>query len=246
MAAKKSNAARSAEGARPTSKAQLKGYQKRRNWFAVWVSVGVVVALLAVTGLVVWMNNTASAPAVAPAASNVDQETGAVSFGTGPDVVETYVDFLCPYCGQFEEAEGETIGDLVNDGSITLEIHPVAILDRYSAGTEYSSRSAAAFYAVAEADPDNAYAFFEALYANQPAEGTAGLTNEELVSLAEDSGVDMTSDLEAAILEGTYVDFAKEQELPADATGTPTLIINDEIIAVTYDPEVDIIANLTQ
>lgn len=219
----------------------------KTNWFAIWISAGVVAALVAVVAVVALLNNSATSvtPVEAPAAGQINEETGAISFGDGPDTVATYVDFMCPYCGQFEETEGETIAGLIEDGSITLEVHPVSILDRASQGTEYSSRSASAMYAVAEADPDNAYAFFVALYDKQPAEGTPGLTDEELVQLAKDAGVDVTADLEKSILDHEYIDFAKQQTLPEGANGTPTLMVNDQLVPVTFDPETDILANLT-
>ena len=217
---------------------------KGPNWFAIWISVAAVVVIVGVGALVVWMNSVASQPAVAPAASNVDTETGAVTFGDGPNTVDTYIDFMCPYCGQFEAAEGAKIQDLVESGDITLNVHPVSILDRLSQGTEYSSRAAGAFYSVAAADPDNAYAYMTALFVNQPSENTAGLSDEELVSLARDAGVDVTAELEDSILSGEYKAFAKEQKLPEGATGTPTLIVNGETVQVTFNPQADIVSRL--
>lgn len=218
--------------------------ERKVNWFAIWVSVAVVVVLVVVAGLVVWMNNSASDPGTVPEASNVDTETGAIVFGDGPDTVETYVDFMCPYCNQFEQAEGETIKELIAGGDITLELHPVAILDRLSSGTEYSSRAAGAMYSVAVADPDNAYAFLEAMYANQPAEQSTGLTDEQIVEIARDAGVDVTAELEESIVSHEYLDFAQAQELPDGSTGTPTLVVNGEVVQVTYDPQADIVARL--
>lgn len=218
----------------------------KTNWFAIWISVAVVAVLAIIIFLVAMMNNQATDPGTAPTVSTVDETTGAITFGDGPDTVATWVDFMCPYCGQFEESEGKTITELVDEGKITLEVHPVSILDRLSQGTEYSSRSASAMYAVANADPDNAYAFFRALYDNQPAESSTGLTDEELVQIAKDAGVNVTDALESDILDHTYIDFAKAQTLPDGATGTPTLAINGTLINVTFDPETDIIANLTQ
>jgi protein-disulfide isomerase len=217
---------------------------RKTNWFAIWTSVAVVVVLVAVSWMVIAMNNQASDPGVLPDSANIDTETGAIVFGDGPDVVETYVDFMCPYCGQFEQAEGKTIKGLIDDGSITLEVHPVAILDRLSQGTEYSSRSAAAMFSVAQADPANAYAFLEALFAQQPAEQSTGLTDAEIIQIARDAGVNVTSELEASITDGEFLDFAKAQALPEGSTGTPTLVVNDEIVQVTYDADTDIVARL--
>ncbi|MFT4230471.1 MAG: thioredoxin domain-containing protein [Microbacterium sp.] len=218
---------------------------RKTNWFAIWVSIAVVVVLIVVGGLVVWMNNVATAPGATPEGSNIDTETGAIVFGTGADTVETYIDFMCPYCAQFEASEGEGIQQLVSDGEITLAVTPVAILDSASQGTEYSSRAASAMYAVAVADPDNAYAFLEAMYTNQPDEQTTGLTDEQIVQIAEDAGVNVTADLEDAITSHRYIDFAQSRALPDDATGTPTLVVNGELVAVTFDIQADIVDRLS-
>jgi protein-disulfide isomerase len=215
------------------------------NWFAVWTSVAVVVVLVAITAVVWWANTRASEPTVFPDSANIDTDTGAITFGDGPDVVETYVDFMCPYCGRFESAEGETIKQLLDEDRITLEVHPVAILDRLSQGTEYSSRAAAAMFSVAEADPANAYAFLEAMFREQPAEQSPGLTDDQIIEVARGAGVDMTAELEDAIRTGEYLEFAQAQQLPEGATGTPTLLVNGTIVPVTYDPETDIVARLS-
>ncbi len=217
----------------------------KTNWFAIWISVIAVVAIVVVGGLVVVFNNVASDPGTAPEASNIDASTGAISFGTGEHTVDTYIDFMCPYCNQFEQTEGETIQGLVASGDITLNVYPVAILDRLSQGTEYSSRAASAMYAVAAADPDNAYAFLQALYANQPAENSTGLTDEQLVDLARGAGVNVTSDLENAITSNEYIKFAKSRSLPDGATGTPTLRVNGDLVQITYNPQADILSRIS-
>ncbi len=215
-----------------------------KNWFAIWVSAAVVVVVALVVGLVIWMNNASSAPGTAPSSSNINSETGAISFGSGPNTVDTYVDFMCPFCGQFEKTEGDTIKQLIADNKITLNLHPVTILDRASQGTKFSSRSASAMFAVAESDPANAYAFMVAMYQNQPQESSAGLTDDQIVSIAKGAGVNVTSDLEKAITSGKYIKFAQSKGLPDGAQGTPTLIVNGKTVAVSYNPQTDIVANL--
>lgn len=223
-----------------------KGYKpaKKTNWFAIWVSAAAVVLVVAIAGGVVWMNNVQSAPPVAPAAANVDAQTGAVTFGTGPNTVESYVDFMCPYCNQFEQAEGETIQKLIASNDITLKVTPLPVLDRLSQGTNYSSRSASAFYAVAAADPANAYAFLQALFAKQPAENSAGLTDQQMVQIAKDAGVNVTPELEKDILDQKYMAFAGKQTLPQGATGTPTLVVNGDMVKISYNAQADIVSHL--
>lgn len=217
----------------------------KTNWFAIWVSVAAVVVIVAVGGLVVFMNNVASGPGETPQASNVDQTTGAISFGTGTDSVDTYIDFMCPYCNQFEQSEGAEIQKLVASNDITLNVYPVAILDRLSQGTEYSSRAAGAMYSVAVADPANSYAFLEALYKNQPEENSTGLTDEQIIQIARDAGVNVTAELEQSITSHEYKQFAQSRELPEGSTGTPTLVVNGDIVSVTYDPQADIVDRLS-
>ncbi len=85
---------------------------------------------------------------------SINAETGAIEVGNGDQTMDTYIDFMCPVCNQFEQLYGEAIDDLVDDGTITLNIHPISILDRASQGTEYSTRAANAMYCVAAADAD--------------------------------------------------------------------------------------------
>ncbi len=220
---------------------------KRTNWFALWISVAVVAVFVVIGGLVVWMNAAATAPGPVPAAANINTETGAVAVGTGTNTVDTYVDFMCPYCNQFEQAEGDTIQQLIDDGSITLNLHPVTILDRSSQGTKFSTRSASAAYCVAESDPDAFLPFVRAMYAQQPTESSPGLTNDQIASIAESAGASGAS---SCIADETYAGFATTmtKNLPPDpATGkasTPTLVVNGTYVSVTYNPQADIVSRL--
>jgi len=217
---------------------------RKTNWFAIWVSVAAVVVLVAVTGIVIAINNAASGPGAEPSGKIVDTAAGAVVFGDGDNTIDTYVDFLCPICNQFEQSEGSTIKQLVDEGKATLKVHPVSILDTRTSPAGYSSRAGGAFLAVAAADPDHAYAYMEALFANQPAEGSAGLTSAQLVDIAKNAGVTMTGDLEKAITSDRYQKFVQAQQLPDGSRGTPTLLVNGTMINVTMNPETDITANL--
>lgn len=222
---------------------------RKVNWFAVWVSVAVVVALVIVTVLVVTLNNEAEnpGPGETPAASNIDPETGAILVGDGEDRLDTYIDFMCPVCGQFEQIYGPAIEGLVDDGAITLGIHPISILDRQSQGTEFSTRAANAMYCVAESDPDASLPFLQAMFQSQPAEGTAGLANEEILAIAEGVGV---TGIDACVNDGEYERFvaAMTEKTPIqpgmEGIATPTVAVNGEAIANRDLPEPDQLATL--
>ncbi|MFM2475564.1 DsbA family protein, partial [Burkholderia cenocepacia] len=57
-----------------------------------------------------------------------------------------------------------------------------------SQGSEYSTRAANLVGAVAALHPEAAPAVVRALFADQPAEGTAGLSDEELLAIAAEAG----------------------------------------------------------
>ncbi|GAA3025248.1 DsbA family protein [Microbacterium dextranolyticum] len=205
----------------------------KTNWFAIWVSVAVVAVVAVVIALVVWMNNSATDPGTAPSSSGVNQTTGAISVGTGEKTLDTYVDFMCPICNTFEQTYGGEILDLVNAGTITLNIHPISILDRASQGTQFSTRSASAMYCVAESDPKAAVPFMQAMFAKQPQENSAGLTDEQITDIAKSVGADSAA---SCITAGTYKKFVTSmtEKTPiapgASGIGTPTIAVNGTVI----------------
>lgn len=129
---------------------------------------------------------------------------------------------------------------MVEDGFLTLGFHPISILDRTSQGAEYSTRSANAAYCVAEADTSAVLPFVQALFDQQPAEGTPGLADAELIRIASDAGV---TGIDACIVEQTYADFVKSitQDTPippgANGIGTPTIAVDGRVIANSTLPE---------
>ncbi|WP_314422743.1 thioredoxin domain-containing protein [uncultured Microbacterium sp.] len=203
------------------------------NWFVIGVSAAVVVVLAVLATVVVVLNNQATAPGVAPDSEIVNQETGAISFGDGDQTIDTYIDFMCPICGQFEDAYGEQLQAAAADGTITLNIHPISILDRASQNTQFSTRAANSMYCVATEAPDAALDYFNLLFANQPEENTAGLSDDQLIELATQAGADSAAD---CITDGTYSRFVANRttETPVDPAtgnfGTPTVAINGDRI----------------
>ncbi len=223
---------------------------RKVNWFAIWVSAGVVIALVLVAVLVVNLNsNQGSTPETGqtPSASNIESETGAILVGDGENRLDTFIDFMCPICNTFEQVFGEEIAGLVDDGTITLGIHPISILDGQSRGTEYSTRAANAMYCVAVADAEASVPFMNAMFAGQPQEGTPGLTDEEILGIAESVGV---TGIDACVNDGIYAGYvtAITKDTPvqpgAGGVGTPTVAVNGEVIANSTLPEPGQLATL--
>lgn len=165
----------------------------------------------------------------APVATVPDPATGAIA-------IQIWVDYQCPICKAFEDANSEQISTLVTQGVATLEIHPIAILDRASLGSRYSSRAANSAACVANFSPNSYYDYNAALYANQPAESTTGLTDDELIKITRDVGVSSASDIASCIKDETFKSWAAaatERAVSDTALlneqgnfGTPTILVD--------------------
>lgn len=149
--------------------------------------------------------------ATAPANVNADHgftlgADGAAGTDNGPDApeVSVYLDFMCPGCNSFEHSGGLTLDALRQSGDATVVVHPIAILDRLSQNTQFSTRSAAAAALVGDSAPEAFSAFVTAMFQNQPEENSSGLTNEEIEQIAMDAGV--PADVAAKIGDGTAAD----------------------------------------
>jgi protein-disulfide isomerase len=73
---------------------------------------------------------TQSEPSRVPAGATVEGD--GIAVGDGPVTVDAYIDFLCPFCRQFEERSGPALGAMVADHAIRLVYHPLSFLDRLS------------------------------------------------------------------------------------------------------------------
>jgi protein-disulfide isomerase len=210
--------------ARRVVQQQLAAERRRRQTL---ITTAIATAVLIIGALIGWGMSAGqrddSAKAAATPPSAVDGGTG-FAVGTGPVKIDIYEDFMCPICGTFEKQAGPTLAKLVADGTVTVVYHPIAILDRYSS-TEYSTRAAAA--SAAAADGKKFIEFHNALYARQPAEGSAGLDNATLVSIGTSVGL-TDATFAGAVTNGTYRGWAAKVTETASArgvTGTPTVMV---------------------
>lgn len=149
--------------------------------------------------------------------------------------IVSYVDFSCPSCKAFEEAYSSSIQKLVADGTATLEIRPIAILDYRGYTTNFSTRANNVAACVANYAPDSFLDVMTAMYANQPAEGGPGVGNNALVSIVKGAGLDnpdVNSCITGEVFE-PWVTAATTRSRAHDVTGTPTTFIN----GTKWDPK---------
>jgi protein-disulfide isomerase len=237
--------------------------QKRQERLRRWlIPTGVTVVILAIVAVVALVVST-SAPAPQTAAGPKNMISDGILFtGSGGTItptstpaipakgtptptaqkndglahIVTYVDFACPVCQVFEQTNSAQIQQLVAQGQATLEVHPIAILDRSSLGARYSSRANDAGACVANFAPDSFLAVMAEMYKEQPAEQTTGLTNSQIVQLVHTAGL-RNSDVDKCINGESFKSWtasatqrALTGPLPnsnvASVQGTPTVLVN--------------------
>ncbi|MDO8186587.1 thioredoxin domain-containing protein [Conexibacter sp. JD483] len=163
-------------------------------------------------------------------------EGDGIAVGSGPVRVDAYIDLLCPYCRAFEQRAGATLDALVAEGRATIVYHPVAFLDRFSEGTEYSTRAAAALGAAAQAGAFPAYK--DALFAQQPEENTPGLSDEQLTRIGAESGIADPSFADD-LLGGRFrpwVELVTEAAVERGVNGIPTVFVAGRQVDADADP----------
>ena len=212
--------------------ARARAERRRRSVIGGVAAAAVVVVALVVVIVIQMARTSTSADAAAPA-NTVDGTVIAVGSADAPVTVDVYEDFQCPNCKAFEDESGATLDQLVADGTVQARYHGMAFLDT-NANDQYSTRALnAAAVVLATAGPDAFQTFHDLLFANQPAEGGSGLSDEQLVEFAGQAGA-TGSTVELGIRDLTYGDWVKtatDQASKDGVTGTPTVFVDGAKLA---------------
>jgi protein-disulfide isomerase len=209
---------------------------RRRGSVPVFVVVAVLAVAL-VAGLLLWLARGAG-EAVA-ATYPVASDGGVVIAGqtAAPVAVDVYSDYMCLGCERFEKAYRDELTEALNAGQIVLRYHPIAILDDRSSPAGYSTRAANA--ALCAAPAGIFPSFHDTLFAEQPAQGSAGLTDDQLVGVGTTLGA--TGDFagcvraganQAAVAALTRATVADQALRHDGAFGTPTVTVNGGLVDV--------------
>lgn len=209
--------------------AERRRKEKRRR-LLIQLGIGLVV-VVAVLGTTVAVLKSQDDTAAATAPPNLTTSGGVVLGNASAPVTVTVVeDFGCPHCKVFEEDAGSLLAGYATGTDVKVEYRGIAFLDRAFA-TNYSSRALNASACVAATSTTEVWKkFHDALFAEQPAEGSKGLDSGALASRAVAAGATVGD----CITRGTYLDWVKAQ---TDATlghdgveGTPTVFVNDVLV----------------
>ncbi len=212
---------------------------ERNRKIAIQVGVtAVLVALVAAIGIGLAVRNSGSDyDGPVPAAAT---ENGAIRVGQpeAPATVRIVADMQCPVCQQFEADHSELLKQAVADGTAQIEYNIVGYLDKMSS-TNYSTRSANASYCVADQGTEKYPDWLELMFRNQPPEGGAGLSDEQLIDIAHQAGYTDPA-VDKCISDGTYNDYVAEmsdQSLAEGIDGTPTVFVNGEQVNLTLNQD---------
>lgn len=163
----------------------------------------------------------------------------------GDVVVSIYTDFMCTHCATFEEANEADRAALVEQDGVTVEYHLLAFMDDATPGAEYSTRAANAAAVVANQEPERFVAFYSALFANQPASGSQGLSDQEIGDLAGSVGVSDATVEQFTATDGentwrTFSPWLQANRAAAsealEKVSTPTVLVDGEQISDVTTP----------
>jgi protein-disulfide isomerase len=218
--------ARETRAERAAAAMEVQRRQERRR--ATLMIGGVVLVILAIVvgGFLINRARDTSTDVAAPAAGSGDFGV-AIGDKNAPHTVVIYEDFLCPYCGELEQATHSELATLADEGKVYVEYRPFNLLQ-----TDYSVDAAAAFKVVLDASgPDVAKKFHDLLYENQPEESGPYPDSSWLVDKAVEAGAQegkVSNDIE----QGTgkaWVEDASAAASDAGVRGTPTILLDGKV-----------------
>jgi protein-disulfide isomerase len=242
---------------------QQKKHDRRNRWLLQGGFAVVAIAIIATVSLIIVNSARPAAPgprnmlsdgikigqnfqAVSTAGLTEDEKPKPAADNPA-DVIDIrlYVDYLCPYCGDFAEENNDQIAAWLEEGAATLEIHPISLLDSQSAATQYSTRAANAAACVANYSPNSFFDVNSALFENQPADGEPGLTDEELIEVVTGAGVSDADRISQCIEDLQFESWVKDATARAlngpipnsdieSVKGAPTILVNGVKYAYSY------------
>jgi protein-disulfide isomerase len=212
----------------------------------VSAALAVVVVLVSVIGIGVQANRAKIQGDLT--ATNATVKNGvAVGPATAPVKVDVFEDFQCPICEKFEQSAHADVAAKIKSGQIQVRYHMMAFLDSSSNGNRYSSRAANAALCASDVNVDTFAKYHDILYGKdtsgaqvQPAEGSNGRTDAQLLGYARQAGLTGTNLTTFQTCVNTeqhkaLVEAITENASKRGVSGTPTVMVNGKKIGGTVD-----------
>lgn len=148
-----------------------------------------------------------------------------------PVKIVEYSDFQCAYCRRHaEETEPLIVEQYVETGKVHLTYVPYGFAGNGAWPTPESGQAANAAFCAGE--QGKFWEYHDLVFANQGGEASGALTNQLLISLAEDLNLDM-GQFRSCFNDKKYADQIQagiDQGNAAEVSGTPSFLINGKLI----------------
>jgi protein-disulfide isomerase len=207
--------------------------QKQQRARRLMISLsGLVIVALAVVITVYFITKkdpNAYTGALAPTTRQSDGAILAAKPGAKAPKLELFEDFQCPICHEFENSSGSTIKRLAAEGKVNVLYYPFWLFKQQTEPIRGNSQRAANAALCAPADKWIPY--HDAIYKHQPAEGSKGFSNKDLIGWAKDLGF-ATPQFEQCVngnQKQSQIDsMTNYAEQARKVTGTPTVFLNGQ------------------
>ncbi|GAA2101338.1 DsbA family protein [Actinomadura alba] len=203
--------------------------ERHKRLRAIMVTLGAiaVIAVVVVAFVAVQSNRDNTDGYQGPLAPLSRQADGSVVMakaGVAGPVLEVFEDFQCPACKNFEDVNGDTAKRLAAEGKVKVIYRPFRLFQQ----EPLKSNSQRAANAAECAPADKWIALHDLIFKNQPAEGSKGFSNKDLIGWGKEAGINDAA-FEKCVNQGeknSVVDQATQYASSAGVQGTPTLNLN--------------------
>lgn len=174
------------------------------------------------------------AQAGADASLSFGKELVPGDFDPQAKMLELYFDYACSHCAVFDVVHADEIKKLVQDGTVTLVLHPVKIL-----GSPWTDIALNALGVVLANEPNKAYEFHNEVFAMYAIavnnKDSSALTLEGVTKAAQQVGVSQstTDQFSGAIEANQFAAWAEKgtKKFSDDGfTGTPTVVYDGKVL----------------
>lgn len=215
----------------------------------VSAALGAVVVLVSVIGIGVQANRAKIQGDLT--ATNASVQYGVTVGSKAPVTLDVFEDFQCPICLKFEQSSHADVAAKIKSGQVQARYHMMAFLDSSSNGNRYSSRAANAALCASDINVDTFAKYHDILYGKdssgaqvQPAEGSNGRTDTQLIGYARQAGITGTnlttfqqcvnSEQHKALVQAITDNASKR-----GVSGTPTVLVNGKKLGTVDQKSLD-------
>lgn len=156
--------------------------------------------------------------------------------GDAPHRVDVYFDYTCRYCEEFQRVNAVDLQELLSQGTISVWLHPMPILDGSEELSDYSGMAANAIAVVAQFSPEHVLAAHQALFDVYWDDVNGNATYPVSVEGIRDAlvAVGVPADVAERVLDGEYRSWLQSSmDTFGDAgnTGVPVIRVDGAAFA---------------